>query len=211
LSLRAAAADPDLPLASLTTIATPVDFTDAGVLTEALKRGDLKVDEVLDEDRNIPPHVLLQYFRLMKPTAELAQYAGLIDKLWDDDIVNAHQLLTGWATDHVPFPGRAATQTVDMLMRENALMADTLLLSGRPVSLSAIRVPYLNVVATRDHIVVPESARPALDLVGSPDKQELLLEAGHIGLAVGRKAHKVTIPQISEFLRQRSRPLQESS
>jgi polyhydroxyalkanoate synthase subunit PhaC len=211
LSLMAAAGDPDLPLASLTTIATPVDFTDAGVLTEALKRGDLKVDEVLDEDRNIPPHVLLQYFRLMKPTAELAQYAGLIDKLWDDDIVNAHQLLTGWATDHVPFPGRAATQTVDMLMRENALMADTLLLSGRPVSLSAIRVPYLNVVATRDHIVVPQSARPALDLVGSPDKQELLLEAGHIGLAVGRKAHKVTIPQISEFLRQRSRPLQESS
>lgn len=211
LGLMAAAADPDLPLASLTTIATPVDFTDAGVLTEALKRGDLKVDEVLDEDRNIPPHVLLQYFRLMKPTAELAQYAGLIDKLWDDDIVNAHQLLTGWATDHVPFPGRAATQTVDMLMRENALMADTLLLSGRPVSLSAIRVPYLNVVATRDHIVVPQSARPALDLVGSPDKQELLLEAGHIGLAVGRKAHKVTIPQISEFLRQRSRPLQESS
>ena len=53
LSLMAAAADPDLPLASLTTIATPVDFTDAGVLTEALKRGDLKVDEVLDEDRNI--------------------------------------------------------------------------------------------------------------------------------------------------------------
>ena len=43
LTLMAAAADPDLPLASLTTIATPVDFTDAGVLTEALKRGDLKV------------------------------------------------------------------------------------------------------------------------------------------------------------------------
>ena len=52
--------------------------------------------------------------------------------------------------------------------------------------------------------------RAPSDLVGSPDKQELLLEAG-IGLAVGRKAHKVTIPQISEFLRQRSRPLQESS
>ena len=198
-------------MASLTTIATPVDFTDAGVLTEALKRGDLKVPEVLDEDGNIPPHVLLQYFRLMKPTAELAQYAGLIDKLWNDDIVNAHQLLTGWATDHVPFPGRTAVQTVEMLMRENALMADTLRLGGRPVSLSAIRVPYLNVVATRDHIVLPDTARPALDLVGSPDKQELLLDAGHIGLAVGRKAHKHTIPQISAFLRQRSRPLLEST
>ena len=98
-----------------------------------------------------------------------------------------------------------------MLMRENALMNDTLRLGGRPVSLSEVRVPYLNVVATRDHIVLPETARPALDLVGSPDKQELLLEAGHIGLAVGRKAHQKTIPQISSFLRARSRPLVESS
>ena len=154
------------------------------------KRGDLKVSEVLDEDGDVSANVLLQYFRLMKPTAELAQYAGLIDKLWDDDVVNAHQMMTGWATDHVPFPGRTAVQTVEMLMRENALMADSLRLGGRPVSFGNIEVPYLNVVATRDHIVLPVTARPALDLVGSADKQELLLEAGHIGLAVGRKAHK---------------------
>lgn len=210
LSLMAAAADPTLPLASLTTIATPVDFTDAGVLTEALKRGDLSVSEALDDSGNVPPRVLLQYFRLMKPTAELAQYANLVDRLWDEDTVNAHQLLTGWATDHVPFPGRAARQVIEMLMRENALVNDTLRLNGRPVSLREVRVPYLNVVATRDHIVPPATARPALDLVGSEDKQELLLDAGHIGLAVGRKAHQNTIPKISEFLRARSRPVKET-
>ncbi len=210
LTLMAAAADPDLPLASLTTIATPVDFTDAGVLTDALKRGDLSVAEAMDEEGNIPPHVLLQYFRLMKPTAELAQYAAIVDRLLDEDKVDAHQLMTGWATDHVPFPGRAARQVVEQLIRENALINDTLRLDGRPVSLSDIAVPYLNVVAIRDHIVPPASARPALDLVGSEDKQELLLEAGHIGLAVGRKAHQVTIPQISEFLRARSRPVKET-
>ena len=71
-------------------------------------------------------------------------------------------------------------------------------------------MPYLNVVASRDHIVPPETARPALGLVGSEDKQELLLDAGHIGLAVGRKAHKTTIPQISDFLRKRSRPAGET-
>ncbi len=207
LTLMAAAADPDLPLASLTTIATPVDFTDAGVLTEALKRGDLKVDEALDEDGNVPPNVLLQYFRLMKPSAELAQYANLVERLWDEKTVNAFQLITGWATDHVPFPGRAARQVVEMLMRENALVNDTLRLDGRPVSLKSVTVPYLNVVASRDHIVLPAAARPALDLVGSEDKHELLLDAGHIGLAVGRKAHEVTIPQISAFLRERSRPV----
>ena len=206
LTLMAAAADPSLPLSSLTTIATPVDFEDAGVLTEALKRGDLSVLEALDEFGNVPPSVLQQYFRLMKPTAELAQYANIVDRLWDDAAVNAHQLLTGWATDHVPFPGRAARQTVEMLMRENALVNDTLRLGGRRVSLRDVTVPYLNVVASRDHVVPPAASRPALDLVGSEDKHELLLDAGHIGLAVGRKAHQTTIPQISDFLRARSRP-----
>ncbi|GAA1915983.1 alpha/beta fold hydrolase [Nocardioides marmoribigeumensis] len=210
LTLMAAAADPELPLASLTTIATPVDFTDAGVLTDALGSGDLSVDEALDEEGNVPPHVLLQYFRLMKPTAELAQYANILDRLLDDDKVAAHQLMTGWATDHVPFPGRTARQVVDLLVGDNSLLEDTFRLDGRPVSLRDIRVPYLNVVAARDHIVPPASARPALDLVGSEDKQELLLDAGHIGLAVGRKAHQVTIPQISEFLRARSRPVEET-
>jgi polyhydroxyalkanoate synthase len=211
LTLMAAAADPTLPLASLMTIATPVDFTEAGVLTDALKSGALDVAEALDEAGNVPPHVLLQYFRLMKPTAELAQYANLIDRLWDDDVVQAHQLVTGWATDHVPFPGRTARQVVEMLMRENALVSGSLRLGGRPVSLADIRVPYLNVVATRDHIVLPAAARPAIDLVGSQDKHELLLDAGHIGLAVGRKAHQLTIPQISAFLKDRSRPTKESS
>ena len=96
----------------------------------------------------------------MKPTAELAQYANLVDRLWDEDTVSAHQLITGWATDHVPFPGRAARQVIEMLMRENALVNDRLRLNGRPVSLREVRVPYLNVVATRDHIVPPATASP---------------------------------------------------
>jgi polyhydroxyalkanoate synthase len=209
LALLATAADPDLPLASLTTIATPVNYEKAWVLTEALTRGDLKIENVLDENGNVPTNVLYQYFRLLKPTQELAQYANLLDNLWDDRLVEMHQRMAGWAKDHVPFPGRVAQQAVDMLMGENAFMTDRLRLAGRPVSLSDIRTPYLNVVAMKDSVVPPTASLPALDLVGSPDKQQLLLEAGHIGQVVGRTAHKVTIPAISEFLRMRSRPVLE--
>jgi polyhydroxyalkanoate synthase len=209
LSLLAAAGDPELPLSSLTTIATPVDFTDAALLSDSMIRGDLKISEVLDDDGNVPPDVLLQYFKLMKPTQQLAQYVNLLDNLWDDKLVTSHQLMTGWAVDHVPFPGRAAQQTVDMLMKDNAFLTDMLRLGNRRISLQDITVPYLNVVAERDHIVPPSAARPCLDLVGSADKQELLLDAGHIGLAVGRTAHKQTIPQISEFLRARSRRVED--
>ena len=54
-----------------------------------------------------------------------------------------------------------------------------------------------------------EAAAPLIDLVGSADKDELRLQAGHIGLAVGKTAAKVTIPTIIEFLQKRSEKLPE--
>jgi len=67
-------------------------------------------------------------------------------------------------------------------------------LAGDKLSPSEITCPVLNVVAMRDHIVPPPSTLPLIDLVGSKDRDELQLDAGHIGLAVGRSAAKFTIP-----------------
>jgi len=55
-----------------------------------------------------------------------------------------------------------------------------------------------------DHIVPERSTAPLIDLVGSPDKHELRLAAGHIGLVVGKTAAKTTVPKIIDFLRRRS-------
>ncbi len=207
LSLLAAAAHPELPLASLTTIATPVDYTNMGLLTGLAARDDVRLEDLLDDDGNIPPDVIRNAFRVLKPTSELATYANLLDNLWNDQHVVAHQLMTGWTADHVPFPGRTAQQCIDVLVRDNGFMTDRLRVGGRPVHLSDVTVPFLNVVAAKDHIVPPEAARAVLDLVGSAQKDELLLQAGHIGLAVGRTAQKVTIPSIVEFLKAHSRPV----
>ncbi len=204
LSLLCLAHQPDLPVRSLTTIATPVDMTKMGLFAELFRRGELKVDDVLDENGNLPPSVMRQGFRILKPTADLAKYATLLEKLWDDRYVDSYQTMTQWTSDHIPFPGAAARQSVEMLMRENGMMTDQLRLGGERVHLSDIRCPLLNVVAERDHIVPVEAAKPLLDLVGSSEKDELLLDAGHIGLAVGGTAAKVTIPRIIEFLQRRS-------
>jgi polyhydroxyalkanoate synthase len=51
-------------------------------------------------------------------------------------------------------------------------------------------------------------AAPLPDLVGSKDSEVLRLDAGHVGLVVGRTAAKVTIPRIIEFLQARSEPLE---
>jgi polyhydroxyalkanoate synthase subunit PhaC len=204
LTLLHAAHHPDSPLRSLTVMATPIDFRHMGPLGKIFAHGGLEVDAVVDSDGNVPPQVILQGFRSLTPTAEVARYVNLWDKLWSDDYMAADQAMTGWSTDHIPFPGAAARETVDMLLRQNGLLDDKLTIGGDRVHLADIRVPFLTVLAERDHIVPEPATAPLIDLVGSADKHELRLAAGHIGLVVGRTAAKTTIPTIIDFLLSRS-------
>lgn len=209
LTLLTLARHPELPVRSLTTIATPTDFTKMGLMTDVVRPGNLDVDELIDDSGNVPPNVIRQAFRVLKPTADLGKYANLLQNLESDSYLVAHRTMTQWTEDHIPFPGEAARQTVEQFVRKNGFMTDDITLGGEPVHLSDITCPFLNVVAERDHIVPVEAAAPLIDLVGSEDKDELRLQAGHIGLAVGKSAAKVTIPTIVEFLQKRSEELDE--
>jgi polyhydroxyalkanoate synthase len=137
---------------------------------------------------------------MLKPTAEVSQYATLWENLWNDAYMEGYQAMGQWTRDHVPFPGATFRQVVDQLVRRNALVEGELVLGGRPVDLGAIGCPLLNVVAERDHIVPLPAARPVPEVVGSGQGEELLLHAGHVGLVAGRAAAKVTLPGIVDWI-----------
>ncbi|HVN11510.1 MAG TPA: alpha/beta fold hydrolase [Kineosporiaceae bacterium] len=206
LTLLHAAHHPSSPLRSLTVVACPVDFRRLGPLGDIFGTTDLEVDAVLGDDGNIPPRVVLRGFRSLAPMGEITANVNLLDRLWSDEYVAAHQAMTGWATDHVPFPGATARQMAQML-RDNALVTGRMELGGDRVSLADIEVPFLSVLGTRDHIIPEPASAPVLELIGSADKHELRLDGGHVGLIVGRTAQRTTIPTLVEFLIRRSRAL----
>jgi polyhydroxyalkanoate synthase len=203
LALLHAAHQRNTPLRSLTVVATPVDFEKVGPMADIMS-SVREVDDLLGADGNVPPNVVLQGFRALTPTATVTSYVNLWERMWSDEYVAAHQALSGWAHDHVPFPGAAARQTAAMLVRDNGMITDRLSLGGDRVHLSDITMPFLAVLATRDHIIPEPSAAPVIDLVGSADKHLLRLDGGHIGLVVGKTAAKTTIPTIIDFLRRQS-------
>jgi polyhydroxyalkanoate synthase len=207
LALLYAAHHPDAPLRGLSVMATPVDFEKFDLGRELAREGRLPLEALLDENGNVPASTVRQLFRLLKPTGEVRQYATLLENVWKDDYVTAYQAMTGWSEDHVPFPGTAARQTLEMLVRDNGFMRDSIRLNGDLIRLRDIRFPMLTVLAERDHIVPEPVAAPLPDLVGSEENELLRLDAGHVGLIVGRTAAKVTIPRIIEFLTARSEPL----
>jgi polyhydroxyalkanoate synthase len=206
LNLLYAARHLDAPLRSLTNIATPIDFSRWGLLTGLFKEGRFEFDKFLDDSGNIPGRAIRQAFRLLQPTSDVKRQAAWLEHAWNDQYVRTHRAMSRWMDDHVPFPGGVARQTLEMLARENAFVADRVRLGGEHVSLSDIRVPHLTVIAERDHLIPPPVAAPLVDLVGSRTSDELRLDAGHIGLVVGRTAAKVTVPAIIGFMKERSDP-----
>jgi polyhydroxyalkanoate synthase subunit PhaC len=203
LSVLHAAHHRGSPLRSLSVLTTPADLQRLGPLGDVLGVGGLDIDTVLDPDGNVPPRIILQGFRSLTPTADVTRYVNLFEQLWSDEYLAADQAMTRWATDHVPLPGGVARQFSQMI-KDNPMINDRLVIGGDRVHLSDITVPFLHVLANRDHIVPEASSAPLVGLVGSPDKHELRLDAGHIGLLVGRMAARTTIPTIIEFLKQRS-------
>jgi polyhydroxyalkanoate synthase subunit PhaC len=204
LAALTAAGHPELPIRNLAVMAAPIDFSQTEGALQALARGRLDVDDVVDDTGNVPPEAVHRMFRTLKPTSGISSYATLWERLWNDDYVDSFQAMAQWARDQVPFPGACARQCVDLLLRRNAVMSGRVQLGARAIMLRDLHCPLLNIIAEHDHIVTPASARPLNDLVGSDDVTELLVPAGHIGLAMSHQSVRYTIPGLTAWLAARN-------
>ena len=206
-----AAAHEDAPVRNLILMATPLDFDEMGAMVALLREGRLNPDELIDDTGNVPADALYSGFYMLAPTTEVAQKATLLEHLWNDEFVEGYQAMGQWARDHIPFPGAAFAQTVEGLVRANGLVNGTFELGGESGDLKSITRPVLNIMAERDHIVPLAAAEPLIGLVGSEEKEELRLAAGHAGLVAGRKAAKVTLPGIAGWFKEHSEEIDADS
>jgi polyhydroxyalkanoate synthase len=204
LTLLLAAGHPELPIRSFVTLATPADYSKMGFMSQMFASGRLDPDDVIDETGLVSSSRMDEGFQALKPTDQLVQLVNLFQNLWNEDFVEGFLAMNHWARDQVPFPGAAFRQTVQVLIRDNALMRGVIPFGRGEVRLEDIRMPYLNVFAEQDGIVPAASSEPITRLVGSADASELRLQSGHVGFVAGRQAAKVARPQIADWIRRHS-------
>jgi poly[(R)-3-hydroxyalkanoate] polymerase subunit PhaC len=204
LTLLLAAGHPELPIRNLITLATPADYSKMGFMSQMFASGRLDPEDVIDDTGLVSASRMDEGFQSLKPTDQIVQQVNLFQNLWNEDFVDGFLAMNGWARDQVPFPGAAFRQTVEVLIRDNALLRGVVPLGRGEVRLKDITVPYLNAFAEQDGIVPSAASEPLTSLVGSRDSSELRLRSGHVGFVAGRQAAKVARPQIADWIRRHS-------
>jgi polyhydroxyalkanoate synthase len=200
LALLLAAAHPELPVRNLMVMATPCDYRKVGFMSDMFREHRLDADDVIDETGMVPARALDEGFQSLKPTEILTQRVNFFQNLWNDQFVEGFLAIAIWARDQVPFPGGVFRQTVERLIRQNALYEGVIPYGRGEVRLRDIRCPFLNAYAEQDGITPAASSEPLTRMVGSDDVSELRLESGHIGFVAGRQAATVARPQIRDWL-----------
>lgn len=193
---------------NLILMATPIDFSkDDSLLRLWTQEKYFDVDRLIDAFGNCPGSLLQSSFRIMKPVQNFYEkYLGFMSNMDDDNYLQMFFAMERWGQDNIPVAGETFREFVKFLYQRNQLVKGEFKLKDIPVKLERITCPLLLLVAERDHLVPPASTLGLEPVVKSSEVKKMLINAGHVGLAVGSKAHKQFWPEAANWIGQHSTP-----
>jgi polyhydroxyalkanoate synthase subunit PhaC len=184
---------------------TPVDFHAGKNNLLSLWARHVDVDLLVDTLGNVPGELLNWTYLSLKPFRLTGQkYLDLVNML--DDPVQAKNFvrMEKWIFDSPDQVGEAFRQFMKDFYQRNALITGEVEIGDRRVKLEDVTMPVLNIFASEDHLVPPESSRALKRYVGTDDYTDLEFPGGHIGLYVSGRSQKMIPPAISKWLGERS-------
>lgn len=190
-------------LKNLVCMATPVN-SDGLVSLKAWMGEDFDEEALLAEHGNVPAEWVQNALRALRPFGKLAGAMNLLNQADKDDVVRSNLRMGKWETDNIPFPGGAFRQMVVDFLRGNQLVKGQWHMNKQRVDVRDIRAPFLHLLAKDDHITPYASSHDLVELVGSRDKQEIIVKGGHVGLVAGRGAELRMWPALEAWLAPRS-------
>lgn len=194
-----AALEPDR-VAAFINLAGPFDFSHGGLLRTMVDPTWFDASAIAAAG-NVSPGQMQGGFVALRPSAQIAKWVSLLDRMHDPASRDSFDALETWAGDNIPFPGSAYATYIEDLYQKNALIRGEHHVRGRRVDLARIVCPALTVAADRDTICPLPAARAFNDACGSADKELIIVPGGHVGAVVGSRAPKVLYPAMRDWLR----------
>ena len=193
---------------------TPVDFhadraearPDRGFInlwTRSVDEGDIQ--RVIDSYGYVPGKFMGLVFSMITPAKTLTKYnLDLAEVFEDEDKLRNFLRMEQWLADRPHHPGEAGRDFFIRMYQRNELAEGRFTIGDRPVKLSALTMPVLNIYALEDHIIPPPCSQALGKLVGTRDYSELALPGGHVGVFVSGKSQGIVGSHVVKWLEERS-------
>jgi polyhydroxyalkanoate synthase len=184
---------------NLITMVTPVDFhTPTDLLSKWVRKIDVAAwvgEGNVSGDALNYLFLSLMPFRLMHQ--KYVQFlAGSADQARIENFMRVEQ----WVFDSPDQAGTAFREFVVWFYQENRLARGLLEIAGRKIDLRTLKLPLLNLIGTRDHLVPPDASRALKRLIGSDDYTSSEFDLGHIGMYVSARAQREVPGAIVQWL-----------
>jgi len=187
---------------NLVTMVTPVDFhTPADLLSKWVRKIDVAA---LVGDGNVSGDILNQLFLSLMPFRLTQQkYVDLLAGSPDRARLENFMRVEQWIFDSPDQAGAAFREFVVWFYQENRLAQNRLEIAGRKVDLNTLRLPILNLIGKRDHLVPPQASIALQRLIGSDDYTAIEFDLGHIGMYISARAQHEVPAAIAQWLASR--------
>jgi polyhydroxyalkanoate synthase len=209
VSLLAQASRQDLPIASITAVASPFDVSQVPLIAPirpiAIRTGGRIGTLAYTALGGAPAPLVRWAFQLSSVDKYVTKPLAIMTHLDDRDFLAQIEAVDAFTANMAAYPGRMFGQLYHRFMRTNDLADGTIDLGHGLISLADVTVPVL-VIAGDDDVIAPKKAVHHLgDLL--PSSPEVVLDSapgGHLGVLAGRKARGTTWRSIDRFLAKRA-------
>lgn len=204
-ALLAAADQPSLPIASITSVASPIDFTAIPLVAPARPLIDVANGHAFTALYRVlggaPAPLVKRVFQLTGIEKYVTKPLAIATHLDDTEYLAQIEAVDRFTANMAAYPGRTFGQMYHRFFRSNDLADGVLDLEGRLIALDKVRVPVLVVAGANDTIAPQLAVHRLIDvLTGSPDVRFEVAPGGHLGVLTGRRSRDTTWKLIDAFV-----------
>jgi polyhydroxyalkanoate synthase len=205
-SMLTAADRPDLPIASLTVVGSPLDVSLVPLVAPLrpllnLTEGRGAITRAYRMMGGAPKPLVKWAFQLSSFQKLVTKPVALAANLDDADFLAQIEAVDRFTDNMIAYPGRTFGQLYHRFVKGNAMRTGELELGDRSIRIADIEVPVLVFGGSTDGIAPVAAVKAVVPLLtGSPEVRFEIVPGGHLGMLTGRAARATTWRVMDEWI-----------
>ncbi len=207
-AMLTAADSPELPIASLTVVGSPVDVKQVPLVAPLrpllnLTDGRGGITRTYQALGGAPKPLVRWAFQLSSFQKLVTKPVAVATHLDDADFLAQLEAVDRFTDNMIAYPGRTFGQLYHRFVKGNALVSGSMTLGDRTISLADITAPVLVFGGATDGIAPAPSVKAVVPLLtGARDVRFEIVPGGHLGMLTGRRARTTTWQVLDEWVAQ---------